>query len=159
MGYMPAIRPIFWNNRLSGSGSPIPSFSAAASDSLASSTIFRILSSIQFAPWLVSSIVRFWGIIAGRVRRVLLRELRFVLLGLGMVREFVGLTGLVIPLVALEEFPGVRRIGSCLWFASGLRGAEEQRQEQRQGWRWWFPTLPQNRGRMGHPLLRLGRAV
>ena len=93
MGYVPDSLPIFCISSLSGSGSVMPSFSAAASDSLASSTIFRILSSMQFAPWLVSSIVRFWGIIAGRVGRVLLRELRFVLLGLGMVREFGGLTG------------------------------------------------------------------
>ena len=36
--------------------------------------------------------MRFWGIIAGRVGRVLFRGLRFVLLGLGMVLEFGGLT-------------------------------------------------------------------
>ena len=70
--------------------SPVPKSEGPGAP--AASTIFRIFSSMECALWTVASIVRFWGIIIGRDGRVLLRDLRFVLLGLEVEREFGGLT-------------------------------------------------------------------
>ena len=59
----------------------------------AASTIFRILSSIEFAPWFVSSILRFSGIILRKVSADSWQFKLFVLLSLEAEIKFKSLTG------------------------------------------------------------------
>ena len=69
-----------------------PGRSAASGEPLAALTGLQMFSSIEFALWAASSIVRFWWIIARRVGRTPFRDWWFVLLGLAVVRALVGLT-------------------------------------------------------------------
>jgi len=67
--------------------------SAACGESLVAVSIFRVISAMEFALRTASSIVRFRRIIIGRAGWTFLRDLWFVLLGLAVVLEMVGLTG------------------------------------------------------------------
>jgi hypothetical protein len=59
----------------------------APSDSLAARTIFRMFSSMGCNLRTITSIVRFWGIITGKVGPILLRCKWFGLFGLAVVLE------------------------------------------------------------------------
>lgn len=91
--------------------------SAVCGDSLADLAISLMFSCLECDLWLVNSIVRFWGIIAGKVGWAYLRDLWFILLGLAALLEFGARQG---------ESPGPGRppanaLQTAGWSADSLR--------------------------------------
>lgn len=84
-------RALFWAFWRGRRGVP-----SASGDCLAVATIFRRFSSMEFALWLVTSIVRFWGIIACKVGWAFF-ELRVFFVGFSGGAEIVGLDGVGHP--------------------------------------------------------------